>query len=51
MQIFIHYSNNQLFISSSYIQCTEPKPCFKKGTFFETQESFYLSNLHKLTAK
>ena len=25
--------------------------CCIRRTFFETQESFYLSNLHKLTAK
>ncbi|RHD47326.1 hypothetical protein DW791_17055 [Bacteroides fragilis] len=51
MQIFLHCFNYQPFISSFGLQCTEPKPCFKKGTFFETQQAFYLSNLHKLTAK
>ena len=53
VQIFIHYSNNQLFISSSYIQCTEPKQCFKKGTFFWNTIVFsrpsYLIVIHKLT--
>ncbi|QCQ53034.1 hypothetical protein EC81_004005 [Bacteroides fragilis] len=51
MQIFLHRFNYQSFISSFCIQCTEQRPCFKKRTSFETQEPFYLSNLHKLTAK
>ncbi|RGY71734.1 hypothetical protein DXA27_00615 [Bacteroides fragilis] len=51
MQMFLHIFNYQVFISSFGLQCAEPKLCFKKGTSFETQESFYLSNLHKLTAK
>ncbi|QCQ39838.1 hypothetical protein HR50_004130 [Bacteroides fragilis] len=51
MQIFLHRFNYQSFIYPPCLQCAEPKQCFKKGTSFETQESFYLSNLHKLTAK
>ena len=36
VQIFLHCFNYQSFISSFGLQWAEPKPCFKKGTSFET---------------